>query len=90
MSSNNEFHNFVVRVLYGITVFVVFVLLLLCNISQTSTGVPFSVSPRNKPQSGPVLVKLGRNSTCFGVVQSVDVPGWGTTPQSPWGALKHF
>jgi hypothetical protein len=59
----------------------------LCNISQIATGMPYSESPRTIFQSGPILIKIGCNLTCFGPVQSFYIVGWGTTPYSPWGAL---
>jgi hypothetical protein len=49
------------------------VFLLLCNISQIATGVPYSESLRKKAQGAPILVKIGCNLTCFGPVQSFDV-----------------
>jgi hypothetical protein len=44
-----------------------------CNISQIATGEPYSESPRNKSQIAPILIKIVRNLTCFGLVQSFDV-----------------
>jgi hypothetical protein len=46
-------------------------MLLLCNISQIATGMPYSESPRNKSQSRPIFIKIRLNLTCFGIVQSV-------------------
>jgi hypothetical protein len=57
---------------------VVGVFLLLCNISQIATGVPYSESPRNKTQIAPILINIGCNLTCFGPVQSFDLLGWGS------------
>jgi hypothetical protein len=54
------------------------VLLILCNISQIATGVPYSESPRKKSQSATTLVNIGCNLTCFRPVQSVDLLGWGS------------
>jgi hypothetical protein len=62
----------------------------LCNMSQIATGVPYSESPRKTPQSAPILIKIGRNLTCFGPVQRFDLLGWGSTPYSPWGAFNKF
>ena len=64
--------------------------LLLCNISQIATGVQYSESPRTKLQSGPILIEIRRNLTLFKTVQSFDVLGWGSTPYSPWAALKNY
>jgi hypothetical protein len=47
--------------------------LLLCNISQIATGLPYSESPRKKSQIPLILIKIGCNLTCFGPVQSFDV-----------------
>jgi hypothetical protein len=47
--------------------------LLLCYISQIATGVPYSESPRKKTQIAPILIKIGRNLTCFGPVHSFDI-----------------
>jgi hypothetical protein len=63
-----------------------FDMMLLCNISQIATGVPYSESPRTKSQSAQILIKFRRNSTCFRPVQSCHLFGWGSTPFSPWGA----
>jgi hypothetical protein len=52
-------------------------MLLLCNISQIATG-PYSESPRNKSQSGPILINIQRNLTCFRPVQSCDLLGCGS------------
>jgi hypothetical protein len=52
--------------------------LLLCNISQIATGVPYSEYPRQKVQIAPILINIGRNFTCFGPVQSFDFLGWGS------------
>jgi hypothetical protein len=52
-------------------------ILLLCNISQIATGVPYSESPRNIVQSGPILIKIKCNLTCFRPVQNFDLLGWG-------------
>jgi hypothetical protein len=55
-----------------------FLFFLLCNISQIATGVPYSEYPRNRSQSGPILINIRCNLTCFGPVQSVDLLGWGS------------
>ena len=57
-----------------------FYMLPLCNISQIATGVPYSESLRNKSQSGPILINIRRNLTCFRPVRSFHLLGWG--PQS--------
>jgi hypothetical protein len=53
-------------------------ILLLCNISHIATGVPYPESPRNIFQSGPILIKIRCNLTCFRQVQSFDLLGWGS------------
>jgi hypothetical protein len=53
-------------------------MLLLCNMSQIATGVPYSESPRNKSQSGPIHINIQRNLTCFRPVQSCDLLGCGS------------
>jgi hypothetical protein len=47
--------------------------LVLCNISQIATGVPYSESLRTNAQIAPILIKIGCDLTCFGPVQSFDV-----------------
>ena len=42
-----------------------FFIMPLCNISQIATGVPYSESPRNIFQSGPILIKIRCNLNCF-------------------------
>jgi hypothetical protein len=64
--------------------------LLLCTISQIGKGVPYSQSPRNTSQSALILISIGWNLISFKPVRSFDILGWGSTPQSPWGALKHY
>jgi hypothetical protein len=54
------------------------VILLLCNISQIATGVPYSEFPRRIFQSEPILITFGCNLTCFRPVQSFDLLGWGS------------
>jgi hypothetical protein len=38
--------------------------------------MPYSESPRKICQSGPILIKIRCNLTCFRPVQSLDVLGW--------------
>jgi hypothetical protein len=59
--------------------------LLLCNISQIATGLPYSEYPRQTVRCGPSLIKLRCNLTCFRPVQSFD--GLGSSPHS---AVKHY
>jgi hypothetical protein len=40
--------------------------------------VPYSESPRNKSPIAPILIKIGRDLTCFRPVQSLDLLGWGS------------
>jgi hypothetical protein len=89
-----------VVVVYGFLVVGVF--LLLCNISEIATGVPYSESLRKKAQTAPTLITIGCNLTCFGPVQSFALLGWGSHVlrvlstnikkvgvACPQGALKH-
>jgi cobalamin biosynthesis Mg chelatase CobN len=60
----------------------------LCSISQIATVMQYAESSRPIFQSGPILIKIRWNLTCFGPVRSCDVRlGGGSTPCSPWGAL---
>jgi hypothetical protein len=67
----NQYSFCVCSVFHGFVFVGVF--LLLCNISQIATGVPYSESLRKKAQTAPIRIKIGRNLTCFGPVQSFDV-----------------
>jgi hypothetical protein len=62
--------------------------LLLCNIFQIATGLPYSESPRKTARSGPSLINIRCNLTCFRPVQSFDLLGWGGS--SPHSALKNY
>jgi hypothetical protein len=57
-------------------------LLLLCKIPQIATGVPYSESPRKKPQIALILITIGRNLTCSRPVQSFDL----LLKQERWGS----
>jgi hypothetical protein len=90
---------------YFLVVFYMFLfvsVLILCNISQIATGVPYSESLRKKAQIAPILINIGRSVTCFRPVQSFDLLGWGSHVlrvlskitkkvgvSCPQGALKH-
>jgi hypothetical protein len=41
-------------------------------------------------QSGPILIKFRCSLTCFRPVRSFHLLGRGSTPNSPWGALKNY
>jgi hypothetical protein len=57
-------------------------IVLLGNISQIATGMPYSESLRTIFQSGPNLINIGWNLTCFGPIQSLEVLGWRSSLQS--------
>jgi hypothetical protein len=46
--------------------------------SQIAVGVPCTEYPRTIFQSGPVLINIRWNLTCFGPIRSVDLLGWGS------------
>jgi hypothetical protein len=76
IKTDTKYNQYVVFVLLCFCVVGVF--LLLRNISQIATGVPYSESPRKKSQSAPILINLGSNLTCFRPVRSFDLLGWGS------------
>jgi hypothetical protein len=68
-----------INTVISLVLFVSWCFLLLCNISQIATGVPYSESPRKKAQSAPIcFINIGCNLTCFGPVQRFDLLGWGS------------
>jgi hypothetical protein len=76
--STGKTYYYVVGVGVGVGV----VNLLLCNIAQIATGLPYSESPRTNVRSGLSLYKIRCNLTCFRPVQSFDLLVWGSSPHS--------
>jgi hypothetical protein len=61
--------------------------LLVFNISQIATGLPYSESPRTIVRSGPILINFRCKLICFRPDQCFDFLGWGSSPLS---ALKNY
>jgi hypothetical protein len=72
------FFKLFIQMLKHTLVFVCRCFLLLYNISQIATGVPYSESPRKNVQIALILIEIGRDLICFGPVQSFDLLGWGS------------
>jgi hypothetical protein len=54
---------------------------------RIAMGLPCSESPRTTIEAGPILTKIRCNLTCFRLVPSCDLLGWGS---GPYSALKNY
>jgi hypothetical protein len=60
--------------------------LLVCNVSQIATGLPYSESQRQPVRFGQILINIRWNLICFRPVHCFDLLGWGSCPHS---TLQH-